>query len=198
MTRMLTRTLLASVMLATVSLTVPAGAEAATSTPTGASSGGTTSVGPLAAQPGRPADLPANVPVHSFSYGPGTSLAAAKKNGVSQINATAAAPWVCTVFASDPYKNSIGEIAGDGWQSCAGAGYAPQRITLSIQKNELGVVWKSEYTYKTGSTSSDWMEASAYTKCGSTGKYRIVTTGYAEGGAYLQSVQSLNDEQIKC
>lgn len=62
------------------------------------------------------------------------------------------AEWVCSVHAADPVKFA-NTIEADGFQSCSGTGYAPQRINVvlqeynglgfwnNLQNNDSGDVW---------------------------------------------------------
>lgn len=112
---------------------------------------------------------------------------------------SAAAAWVCTVYSSDPRKSGI-FVEGDGSQFCSGAEFAATKITVKVQRSR----WYGWQTMRTQSTS--WSSAAfqelidvAYDCSGDgTYTYRIVTTGYANGGAYSQSVQSLNYLRVSC
>lgn len=112
--------------------------------------------------------------------------------------AAALASWVCTVFASDPWKNGS-EIEGDGWQSCSGAGYAPSHIKVSIQRSRW-YGWQTMWSYTSPWTSDDWDSATVWYDCSGDGTYtyRVVTTGWAQSGRYSQSVQSLNYLRVSC
>lgn len=110
-----------------------------------------------------------------------------------------AASWVCTVYSSDPRKSGI-FLEGDGSQFCSGAGFAATKITVKVQRSR----WYGWQTVRTQITS--WSSASfrelvdvAYDCSGDgTYTYRIVTTGYANGVTYSQSVQSLNYLRVSC
>jgi hypothetical protein len=108
------------------------------------------------------------------------------------------ADWVCTVYASDPW-NSGDEVEGDGWQTCSGAGYAPARVAIKIQRSRW-YGWETMYTYISDWTSANHDEATVWYDCSGEGihDYRIVTTGYAQGGSYYQDVQSENYLHMNC
>ncbi len=122
-----------------------------------------------------------------------------KKPSPERATSVAAAAWVCTVYSSDPRKSGI-FVEGDGSQFCSGAGFAATKITVQVQRSR----WYGWQTMRTQSTS--WSSASfqelvdvAYDCSGDgTYTYRIVTTGYANGGAYSQSAQSLNYLRVSC
>jgi hypothetical protein len=117
-------------------------------------------------------------------------------NGSGDVGTLAS--WVCTVYASDVDHNGT-YLAGNGWQSCAGSGYTPAKIDVKIQRSR----W---YGWETMSSASgnwefdSWQELWTYYECTGTGThdFRVVSTGYAAGGAYSQSVQSLNYLRINC
>lgn len=108
------------------------------------------------------------------------------------------ADWVCTVYASDPDHNGT-YLSGHGWQSCSGSGYTPAKVDVQIQRSR----W---YGWETVSSASgnweydNWQELWDYYECAGTGThdFRVVATGYAQFGAYSQSVQSLNYLRLSC
>ncbi|WP_167582690.1 hypothetical protein [Kineococcus rubinsiae] len=111
----------------------------------------------------------------------------------------AAASWVCTVYASDPRKAGI-FIDGDGSQFCSGAGYAPQRFTVSVQRSRW-YGWQGMHSQSSSWSSSSFSElyGVGYDCSGDgTYTYRIVTTGKAAGGTSTGSVQSLNYLRVSC
>lgn len=111
----------------------------------------------------------------------------------------ARASWVCTVYASDPRRSDV-FIEGDGSQFCSGSGYAATKITVKVQRHRW-YGWQTMRSQSTGWSSSGFIELVdvAYDCSGDgTYTYRIVTTGYANGGLYSQSVQSLNYLRVSC
>jgi hypothetical protein len=129
----------------------------------------------------------------SGSFGPGAATSTAA------TPSAALASWVCTVYASDPWKSGS-EIEGDGWQSCSGTGYAPARIKVTIQRYVGLGIWNNRYQYPGDWTSADFDQATIWYDCSGDGTrtYRIVTDGYAQSGAYHQAVQSLNYLRVSC
>jgi hypothetical protein len=119
-------------------------------------------------------------------------------NAASANGSKALASWVCTVYASDIWKS--GEWAeGEGSQFCSGAGYSPMMIRTQIQRSR----WYGWETVKTDTSS--WASGYMVTllpgyDCDDDGTftYRLVTTGWAQGGAYAQDVQSLNYVRFSC
>ncbi len=130
-----------------------------------------------------------DMPIGKATFGPNTASASDSK---------AAARWVCTVYASDIWKD--GEWAeGEGSQFCSGSGYTPHMIRTQIQRHR----WWGWETVKTDTSS--WTSGYMVTllpgyDCDGDGTftYRLVTTGWAQGGAYSQDVQSLNYVRFTC
>lgn len=124
---------------------------------------------------------------------PHTSTNTSGSGGVDTL-----ADWICTVYASDIDHNGT-YLSGNGWQSCSGSGYTPAKVDVKIQRSR----W---YGWETMSSASGnweydpWQELWDYYECAGTGThdFRVVTTGYAQFGAYSQSVQSLNYLRINC
>jgi hypothetical protein len=120
------------------------------------------------------------------------------QNTASASDSKTAAPWVCTVYASDIWKD--GEWAeGEGSQFCSGSGYSPMMIRTQIQRDR----WWGWETVKTDTSS--WSSGYMVTllpgyDCDGDGTftYRLVTTGWAQGGAYSRDVQSLNYVRFTC
>ena len=110
-----------------------------------------------------------------------------------------AAAWVCSVYTSDPDKSG-GEIHGVGSQICTGAGYAPIKIDVTIQRYTALGFWNNRYKAVGAWNSSNFDTLEAWYDCGGDGTqtYRIVTDASAMGGAYMQSVQSLNYLRVSC
>lgn len=161
---------------------------------------------PVPASAAEPADSPARpssvelVPAWSKDLPAGEAQMEGATNVPVQRAITQAAPaWVCTVYSSDPRKSGV-FVEGDGSQFCSGTGYAATKITVRLQRSR----WYGWQTMRTESTS--WGSARflelvdvAYDCSGDgTYTYRMVTTGYANGGAYSQSVQSLNYLRVRC
>jgi hypothetical protein len=130
-----------------------------------------------------------DMPVGKATFGPGAGSA-------SISNATAS--WVCTVYASDIWQD--GDWAeGEGSQFCSGTGYSPQMIRTQIQRSR----WFGWETLKIDTSS--WTSGYMVTllpgyDCSDDGnhEYRLVTTGWAEGGLYSGEVQSLNYVRFTC
>lgn len=130
-----------------------------------------------------------DMPIGKATFGPNAAPASDSKT---------AARWVCTVYASDIWKD--GEWAeGEGSQFCSGSGYSPMMIRTQIQRHR----WWGWETVKTDTSS--WSSGYMVTllpgyDCDGDGTftYRLVTTGWAQGGAYSQNVQSLNYVRFTC
>lgn len=106
------------------------------------------------------------------------------------------ASWSCSIFASDPQDYGV-DVAGTGWQSCTGTCNQPQEAIVQVQRETGFLSWTNAGSDSTGWTTADRAETTAYGTCVS-GTYRIVTTGLANGGAYDDSVQSLNYLDVSC
>lgn len=139
-----------------------------------------------------------DLPKGSAPFAPGLIAGSASLAPTATTQA-AAAPWVCSVYASDPWKSGI-FITGDGTQTCTGTGYAPAKINVTIQAYKALGFWTNR---KVGSGS--WSAATQqtlqpYYDCTGDGTYtyRIITDAYAQGGVYTQAVQSLNYLRVSC
>ncbi|MCW4355654.1 hypothetical protein ONR57_20315 [Hoyosella sp. YIM 151337] len=111
----------------------------------------------------------------------------------------AQATWVCSVYASDP-SSFANTIEGEGWQSCSGFGWQPQRINVVIQRY-LGLgFWQNRANQDSGYVWVNFVHRDLIYDCSGTGSqlYRVVTNGYAQGGAYYQPVQSENYLRYTC
>jgi hypothetical protein len=110
-------------------------------------------------------------------------------------------PFLCSVYASNPVAgNANRTISGEGAQFCSGTGWQPQHIRVAIQWY-LGLgFWSNRNRVSTNNTNNDYVQLTIGYPCTGTGThtYRIVTDGYAQGGAYSQSVQSQNYLQVTC
>lgn len=121
-----------------------------------------------------------------YSSGAGNSLAAV-------------AGWSCTLYASDPGYSS-GTIEGEGFQACAGAGWAPQRIIVTIQRY-LGLgFWQNKAQRDSSWVYIDFIHRDLIYGCGGTGSqlYRVLTNGYVAGGSARGIVQSQNYLRVTC
>ncbi len=95
--------------------------------------------------------------------------------------------------------SSTHEVWGDGDQVCSGSGYTPTKVNISIQKRFALVTWQTLSTWSSGWENEADIYGEAAEKCQSgTITYRIVTTGYAEGGNAEGQDKSLNYLQVKC
>ncbi len=113
--------------------------------------------------------------------------------------ATPLASWVCSIYASDPVKFA-NTIEGEGFQSCSGTGYTPQRVRVTLQR-KLGLgFWNNLTIVDSGYVNVGFVQRDFIYDCSSLGTqtYRVVTDGYAVGGAYSSSVQSLNYLTVAC
>ena len=132
-----------------------------------------------------------DMPIGKATYAP-TAAAAADQS------ASAAASWVCTVYADDIWQS--GDWAeGDGSQICSGVGFAPEKIRTQIQRHRWWG-WETVKTDSTGWSSSNIRTLLPAYDCSDDGTftYRLVTTGWAQNGAYSQDVQSANDVRFTC
>lgn len=155
------------------------------------------------ATPATAADNENSTKVAAVTYVPATSTdmptgsATFTSNSTTTDNAAAAA-WVCTIYASDIWRD--GDWAeGEGSQFCSGSGYAPHMIRTQIQRHR----WFGWETMKIDTSS--WTYGYMVTllpgyDCSDDGNhlYRLVTTGWAEGGRRSREVQSLNYVRFDC
>jgi len=88
---------------------------------------------------------------------------------------------------------------GDGSQICSGVGFAPEKIRTQIQRHRWWG-WETVKTDSTGWSSSNIRTLLPAYDCSDDGTftYRLVTTGWAQNGAYSQDVQSANDVRFTC
>lgn len=141
--------------------------------------------------------------VATVSYVPATTTDMPTGSATFGTNSAAtndptAAAWVCTVYASDIWRD--GDWAeGEGSQFCSGSGYTPHMIRTQIQRHR----WFGWETLKVDTSS--WNYGYMVTllpgyDCDGDGNhlYRLVTTGWAQGGARSQDVQSLNYVRFDC
>lgn len=125
----------------------------------------------------------------------GAQLHATAKPGT----VTPMASWVCSIYASDPTKFA-NTIEGEGFQSCAGSGWAPQNVRATLQKYKGFGFWNNLTRVEWGYTTIDFIDVNFIYDCSGLGTqtYRVVTDGYAVGGLYSSSVQSLNYLRVSC
>lgn len=111
----------------------------------------------------------------------------------------AAATWNCTAYASDPSKFA-NTIDGEGFQSCSGVGWSPQRITVVIQRYAYFGFWNNRATIDSGYAYVNFIQRDRIYDCSGTGSqlYRVVTGGFAAGGSASIAVQSLNYLRVTC
>lgn len=105
------------------------------------------------------------------------------------------APFTPQIRADPAYSSRV-----DGSQFCSGSGYAATKITVKVQRHRW-YRWQTMRSQSTGWSSSGFIElVDVGYDCSGDGTYtyRIVTTGYANGGLYSQSVQSLNYLRVSC
>ncbi|MBI3430254.1 MAG: hypothetical protein HY050_09435 [Actinobacteria bacterium] len=121
----------------------------------------------------------------------------------ASVNASAAitpsAAWVCTVYASDPGRFA-NTIDGEGFQTCSGTGWSPQRVRVTLQRY-LGLgFWSNLTIVDSGYVYVNAVDRNFIYDCSNLGTqtYRVITDGYAVGGAYHASVQSLNYLTVTC
>lgn len=117
----------------------------------------------------------------------------------SKSASLAAASWVCSVYASDPTKFA-NTIEGEGFQSCAGAGWGPQRLKVTIQRY-LGLgAWQNKASIDSGNVWIDFVQRDRIYNCAGTGsqQYRVISDGWAVNGAYHLAVQSANYLRVTC
>jgi hypothetical protein len=112
--------------------------------------------------------------------------------------AALAAAWSCTVYASDP-RRSYYDVEGEGFQSCFATGWSPQRLAISIQRQRW-YGWQTMDTEYIPYTTGNWSDRTIWYNCYNTGTwtYRVVVTGYAQGGRSGKSVQSENYLRTTC
>lgn len=131
-----------------------------------------------------------DLPISEGSYGP---------SGTTTSTASTAGSWVCTVYASDPSKFA-NTIDGEGFQSCSGVGWSPQRITVTIQRYCCFGFWNNRASIDSGYVYVNFVQRDRIYDCTGTGSqlYRVVTGGYAAGGSAFQPVQSANYLRATC
>ncbi|MFF3671880.1 hypothetical protein [Microtetraspora malaysiensis] len=126
-------------------------------------------------------------------------LSGAQHGPAAAASEVAAAPWACTVYASDPSKfaNTIGF---EDFQSCTGTGWSPQRVKVTLQRYLGAGLWQNKKVVDSGNAYIDFLQRDGIYDCSGTGneEYRVVTDGYAVNGAYHKSVQSLNYLRVTC
>lgn len=118
----------------------------------------------------------------------------------SAFSAAAAAPWVCTVFAGNPWFNGSSSINASGSQTCSGSGWSPQMVKVTLQKYAGFGIWNNVVSSSSGWTTSNPVSRKLSYACRGTGseEYRVVTDGYAEYGGWGASVQSQSYVRIYC
>ena len=128
----------------------------------------------------------------------GYQLQASDQHGTDAA-VTPSAEWVCSIYASDPTKFA-NTIEGEGWQSCAGSGWAPQLVRVTLQKYMGLGFWNNLTRVDSGWVYIDFVHRDFIYNCSGLGTqtYRVVTDGYAVGGLYGASVQSLNYLRVTC
>lgn len=133
-----------------------------------------------------------DLPVGHASLAPGRELA------------PAGLPWTCTVYASNPERSLIEyryAIDGEGAQYCSGTGYEPTRLKVVVQQYRGLGFWRTKATTDSGYINAWDLSRWAIWFCAygsGTQTYRIVSTGYAEDGAYSRSVQSERYLRVVC
>ncbi len=134
----------------------------------------------------------ADLPLSGTSYGPTTQPGA-------RAGALSAASWVCSIYASDPTKFA-NTIEGEGWQSCTGSGWSPQRLKVTLQKYKAFGFWNNLTSRDSGYVYINFVDRNFIYDCSGLGTqtYRVVTDGWAAGGAYHAAVQSLNYLRVSC
>jgi hypothetical protein len=127
----------------------------------------------------------------------GASLRPAPSADVN--SAAALASWVCSIYASDPSKFA-NTIEGEGWQSCTGSGWSPQRLKVTLQKYKGLGFWNNLTVRDSGNAYVNFVHGDFIYDCSGLGTqtYRVVTDGYAVGGLYHKAVQSLNYLRVSC
>ena len=132
-----------------------------------------------------------DLPLSGASYRPAPS---------ADVRSTAAlASWVCSIYASDPSKFA-NTIEGEGWQSCTGSGWSPQRLKVTLQKYKGLGFWNNLTVRDSGNAYVNFVHRDFIYDCSGLGTqtYRVVTDGYAVGGLYHKAVQSLNYLRVSC
>jgi hypothetical protein len=122
-----------------------------------------------------------------------------------QVAAQVAASWYCSVYADDP-RHALDDqgyqiIEGYGFQSCTGVGWQLQRYKIQVQQYRGWGHWATKTSWPSEWTNTSFVSRTQWWRCASgTGKqtYRIVSTGWAEGGRYGLSVQSENYLRVTC
>jgi hypothetical protein len=115
-------------------------------------------------------------------------------SSTTSSSTTSSAPlaaWVCTAYAGDPTLFAT-TFQGEGFQSCTGSGWSPQKIRVTLKKYMGLSFWNNLVTVDSGYTTNFSVDLFAYFNCQGQGTqtYRVITDGYAAGGAYYAAVQS--------
>lgn len=108
-------------------------------------------------------------------------------------------PFVCTVHASDPNKFA-NTIDGEGFQSCAGTGWSPHRLKVTIQRYRALGFWQNRDSVDSGDVFVDFVQRDLIYNSSGAGSqlYRVVSDGWAAGGAFHLAVQSENYLRVDC
>jgi len=156
----------------------------------------------LAAEPSAPGTTPVIEIVPAFDNDlplSGLALSATGLQARPNSVVTPAADWVCSIYASDPTKFA-NTIEGEGFQSCSGINWSPQRVKVTLQRY-LGLgFWNNLTIVDSGYVYINFVQRDFIFDCSTQGTqtYRVVTDGFAVGGLYSASVQSLNYLRVAC
>lgn len=131
-------------------------------------------------------------------YPPGRAVIGSWDDVESTSGAEPSQAWNCTAYASDPSKVRL-QIRGEGSQFCSGVGWSPQKVRVQIQRQRWWG-WQTVSSSESGYQYNDFITRAPAYNCFETGTYayRIVTTGWVQGGARSVSAQSMNYLRTTC
>ncbi|MBK8469536.1 MAG: hypothetical protein WAR57_10375 [Candidatus Phosphoribacter sp.] len=112
---------------------------------------------------------------------------------------TAAYPFVCHVYAGDPYFEGGDTVTGWGYQSCSGSGWAPQNVQITIQRYRWWG-WQNVARNQSGWNYAQFDEVHSQYYCVGSGTYdyRVVNDAWVTGGAQMVTAQSTHYYQVTC
>lgn len=109
------------------------------------------------------------------------------------------APWTCAGAAANP-TYQLGFIQGEAQQTCAGSGWAPQRVIVAIQWKHVRRFWRDRWvTVAQTNGDLEWSavnEEGTLATCPGTRKrtFRTAAQGYAANDRYTSGPKYSNDE----
>lgn len=108
--------------------------------------------------------------------------------------------FICSISASNPQQYRTFYVRGSGLQSCAGSGWQPQNVKVTIQKYKTLGIWNNIASDTTGWVNIKFASKTVSKNCKSLGvqTYRIVVDAYVTYGRQKKSAQSADYVRFKC